>query len=133
MVEDELLLCDLFSEYVELIPSVEFLGTANNGVEAMRCILDKKPELLVLDIRMPEMNGLEVLALLQRKLPGCKVIIFTGTIDDETLALALRYKCAAFVEKSAGLEALKEGILKVIAGEKFYTPGIASLIRNFHF
>ena len=133
MVEDETLLCDLFAEYVELLPTVEFLGAAHNGVDAMKRILEDKPDLLVLDVRMPEMNGLEVLSLLQRKLPECRVIVFTGTIDDETLALALRYKAAAFVEKSSGLDSLRQGIESVMKGEKYYTPGVARLIRNFHF
>lgn len=131
LIEDEALLCDLFAEYVKTIPGIDYLGFSQDGSEAMRRCLELKPDMVVVDIRMPEVNGLEILTLLHRKLPGCKIILFTGTVDNESLRLAIRYGADGYVEKTYGLEELKKAIQVVLDGGKHYSPGIAKLLRNF--
>ena len=53
-------------------------------------MLETKPELVIVDIRLPEVNGLEILSILKRKLPDCKVLIFTATVNPHTVRTALQ-------------------------------------------
>lgn len=131
MIEDEHLLCELFTEYVSLIPQVEFLGYSRDGQEAMRKCLQIKPDVIVLDIRLPEVNGLEILTLLRRKLPDSKIVLFTGTIREDTLKLAVELGASAFVEKGYGLDELKQAIESVLAGKPHFSPGVAQLVKTF--
>jgi DNA-binding NarL/FixJ family response regulator len=132
MIEDETLLCDLFSEYIETMPGLKFLGFEQDGGAGIKKALDLAPDLIVLDIRLPEVNGLEVLSLLRQRLPQTGIILFTGTVKEETLRLAKRLGAHAFVEKSQGLEDLKRAIDAVGKGERYYSPNIQILMEQFH-
>lgn len=131
MIEDEALLCDLFSEYIETIPGFEFSGYEQDGAAGIRRALELEPDIIVLDIRLPEVNGIEVLTMLRRKLPDAKVIVFTGTLKEDTLQLASRHGAHAFVEKALGLEELKSAIEAVQRGERYFSPGVAGIMRHF--
>ncbi|MCC5834628.1 MAG: response regulator transcription factor [Opitutales bacterium] len=133
MIEDEPLLCDLFAEYIKTIPEVEFLGDERDGSMAMKRSLELKPDIIVLDIRLPEVNGLEILTLLHRKLPETAVIIFTGSLSEETLRITLSNGALGYVEKSYGLEELHKAINAAMKGEKHYSPGVQQLMRNYRF
>src|SRR5690606_27414461 len=100
MIEDEALLCDLFSEYVAALPGLKFIGYEKDGAAGIRRAIELMPDIIVLDIRLPEVNGIEVLTMLRRKLPDTRIIIFTGTLKEEVLRLANRHGAHAFVEKS---------------------------------
>jgi len=129
MVEDEALLRELFEEYVKLIPNLQYLGSCADGRIAVDCVLEKKPDILILDIRLPEINGLELLTLLRRKLPDMHILIFTGSLDPSTVKMALDFDADGFVEKAYGLEELKNAIMKVCKGEKYFSQG-ADQIRK---
>lgn len=131
MIEDEALLCDLFSEYIEAIPGFEFLGYEQDGAAGIRKAIELEPDIIVLDIRLPEVNGIEVLTMLRRKLPDTRIVIFTGTLKEETLRLANRHGAHAFVEKAQGLEELRSALDAVVKGERYFSPGVAQIMRQF--
>lgn len=60
------------------IKSIKIVGEAKNGFEALRLLEDENPDCLILDLGMPEMNGIAVLIKGKKKAPGCKFLIFTG-------------------------------------------------------
>lgn len=131
IIEDEPLLCDLFAEYVKTIDGVEFLGDERDGSQAMKRCLELKPDIIILDIRLPEVNGLEILTLLRLRLPESAVIIFTGSLSEETLRITMQNGAAGYVEKSYGLDELHKAIDAAISGGKHFSPGVQRLIRNF--
>jgi DNA-binding NarL/FixJ family response regulator len=131
MIEDEPLLCDLFAEYIKTMPEIEFLGDERDGSQAMKRCLELKPEIIILDIRLPEVNGLEILTLLHRKLPESQVIIFTGSLSEETLRITMQNGAAGYVEKSYGLEELHKAIEAAAKNEKHFSPGVQRLIKNY--
>lgn len=131
MIEDEILLCELFTDYVATIPQVEFLGFENDGESGLARALELKPDIIVLDMRLPKVNGVEALHRLRQNLPGSKVIVFTGTLKEETLRLAKQEGADAFVEKSHGLGELKKAILAVLGGEPYVTAGVAEILKSF--
>ncbi|MFW6354379.1 MAG: response regulator [Verrucomicrobiota bacterium] len=131
MIEDEILLCELFADYVVTIPDVEFLGCENDGASGVAKALEAKPDIVVLDMRLPKVNGIEALHQLRAALPTTKLIVFTGTLKEETLRLAKQEGADAFVEKAQGLGELKKAILAVLAGDRFISPGVADILRDF--
>ena len=130
MVEDEVLLSDLFGEYVQMIPELHFLGSSGDGAQAMRKCLELKPDLIILDIRLPEVNGLEMLLLLRRKLPGTRIIVFSGSLDARSVKTSLECNAHGFVEKAYGLEELNKAIRTVMAGEKYYSAGAQDYVNK---
>lgn len=128
IMEDDALLCELVRSYVEHLGDVEILGTSADGSVAMKEILELRPEIVLADIRVPEVNGLEVLYLLKRRIPEAKVIIFTGTPTAEAIRLAYDGGVDGFVEKSSGLEAFLRAIEAVRANKRYFDPHVAKTL-----
>ncbi len=78
IVDDSVLLRDRLRESLLTIKGVEIVGEATNGIEALQMINDKNPDFIVLDIRMPEMNGISVLEKLKEQGTKCKICVFTN-------------------------------------------------------
>ncbi len=131
-IEDEVVLRDLCVEFFNAtMPQLEVIGFSGNGAEALRECLKLKPELAIIDIRLPEINGLEILHILKKKIPGIKVLIFTATVNPETIRIALHGKAEGFVEKSCGLDQLKMAVEAIIEGGTYFTPDVQRQMRAF--
>lgn len=131
MIEDEGLICDLFRDYVELFDDLTHAGYCQSGGKAMEKLREVKPDIVVVDIRLPEQSGLALVPEIRKELPECKIILFTGTIKEEAIQTALKHKVEAYVEKSFGFEELKNAIQAVLKDETYLSPGVAKIIRNF--
>lgn len=130
MVEDEGMLSDLFSEYVLMLPDMEYLGCCSDGTTALKQILEKKPDVIVQDIRLPGINGLELLRDIRSRLPEAKVLVFSGSLDAHTVKMALDGDAHAFVEKAYGLTELNKAILEVISGARYYSKGAQDFVTK---
>ena len=131
IIEDEVLLRDLIGEYIKTIPGLEIIGTRGDGQEAIRDCLELKPDLIILDIRLPEVSGLEILMLLKRRLPDTKVLIFTGSVNTHSIKIAVEGDADGFVEKAAGLEDMKKGIETISAGGRYYSESVTPLVKAY--
>ena len=132
LIEDEPLLCELFTDYAVTIPEIDFLGYESDGLTGVEKVLELKPDIVVLDMRLPRLNGIDALKRIRNELADVKIIIFTGTVKEETVQLAHSQGADAFVEKSLGLAYLKEAILAVIRGDHYVTEGISAIFRSFN-
>lgn len=133
LVEDEDLVCELLSEFLSGMDGIQFLGEARDGASAIKKSRELKPDLIILDLRLPEVSGLDVLKMLHRELPETRVIIFTGSLSEETLHITLENGAVAYVEKAYGLEELQLAIDAVRRGEKYFSPSIKRLIEDYEF
>jgi DNA-binding NarL/FixJ family response regulator len=133
LVEDEALVSELLSEYLRGEEDIDFLGDARDGAAAIEQCRKLKPEILILDLRLPEVSGIDVLKVLHGELPDTKVIIFTGSLSEEILHKTLKYGALAYVEKAYGLDELQKAIDAVRRGEKYFSPSIARLIEDYEF
>ena len=131
LIEDETMVLDFCSEYIRNFTDMEIVGSSGNGHEALRGVLETKPELVIVDIRLPEVNGLEILSILKRKLPDCKVLIFTATVNPHTVRTALQGGVDGFVEKAEGLQGLKNGIEAVQQDKRYFSPHIKRMMAPF--
>lgn len=133
LIEDEELVCELLGEFLREEEGIEFLGEARDGATAITRCRELRPDVIILDLRLPEISGLEVLKILHQELPTSKVIIFTGSLSEETLQTTLDNGAIAYVEKAYGLEELQKAIQAALKGNKYYSPSIARLIEDYQF
>ena len=104
---------------MDTLDGVEVVAEAGNGREALQQVEEFAPDLVLLDLTMPEMNGFEVLEQIIRRYPQVRVIILTMHEAREYTIRALRLGAAGFIPKSAAANELKQGIESVMHGETY--------------
>src|SRR5678816_2338230 len=107
---------------VEKIKGVTVVAEAGTGTEAKELIANLKPDLVLLDITMPDGNGFDVLLYVQTNLPQTRVIVLTVHEAGEYAIRALREGAAGFLPKSAASTELEQAIQTVIRGEVYISP-----------
>lgn len=107
---------------------IEITGEAGSGSELLAGLPRARPDVVLLDIRLPDQNGLEVLARLKREWPEIKVIILTTYEEDEYLFAALRAGADGFLLKSASSDLLANAIRQVAAGERLLMPNLVGRV-----
>ncbi len=107
---------------VEKIEGIVVVGEAGKGNEALELLRDLRPDLMLLDITMPDGGGFDVLEQVTKKYPEIKVIVLTVHEAGEYAIRALREGAAGFLPKSAASTELEQAIHAVIRGEVYISP-----------
>lgn len=103
---------------------VEVVGAAGDGDEAVSLVLDKQPDVALLDLRMPKRTGDQVTAELARSAPSVRVLVLTTFADDDAILPALRAGAAGYLTKDASSEQLISAIRDVAAGRTVLDPSV---------
>lgn len=119
LVDDHALVRAGIRALIDTLDGVEVVAEAGNGREALQQVEEFAPDLVLLDLTMPEMNGFEVLEQIVRRSPQVRVIILTMHEAREYTIRALRLGAAGFIPKSAAANELKQGIESVMRGETY--------------
>ena len=128
IIEDEPLLRELVQTYLSSFTQMDIVGNSGDGAEAMREIIEKKPDLILADIRVPAISGLEALYLIKRELPSSKVILFTGAATTENVRLAYEGRVDGFIEKGEGLEEFQSAIEAISRDERYYSERVREIL-----
>ncbi|WP_299403027.1 response regulator transcription factor, partial [Acaryochloris sp. IP29b_bin.148] len=99
LVDDQYLVREGISSLLELEEDVEVVGMAANGKDAIEQALDLKPSIILMDVRMPEMNGVEATAKIRQALPTCQVIMLTTFDDEEFIVQSLLAGACGYLMK----------------------------------
>jgi DNA-binding NarL/FixJ family response regulator len=105
-------------------PDVEVVGEAENGEQAVHEVVRLKPDVALMDIRMPVMDGLQAMRLISRQQPDTRLIALTTFDLDEYVFEALRAGASGFLLKDAPAEDLAAAIRTVAAGDGMLAPGV---------
>ena len=105
----------------------EIVGEGGNGQEAIDVCLKTRPDLLVLDLMLPGLNGVEVVRRLQPKLPHMRVLFFSACSRTPLIVEALDFPMASFVGKPRSWNMVLEAINLVAAGGRYFDPAVAHL------
>ncbi len=106
-------------------------GEAATAGEALRLVRLQQPDLLLLDLGLPDRTGLEVIEELAREQVKCRIVVLTVSEEDESLFRALESGAAAYVVKGIGPDELLHAIRAVVEGEQYVTPRLAAdLLRR---
>jgi two-component system nitrate/nitrite response regulator NarL len=113
-------------------PNLKVVGEAENGLHAIEMARALKPDLIVMDVEMPTMDGVEATRRIRDEMPGVKVVILTVSEADDPLFDAIRYGAHGYLLKDLRPEQLYELIRAVMRNETVLSPAIAGrLMREF--
>jgi DNA-binding NarL/FixJ family response regulator len=113
-------------------PDLEVVGEAATGVEAVRLVRDVQPDVVVMDLRMPELDGIEATRLITAGPGDARVLVLTTFDDDEYVYAALRAGASGFVVKDMALEDILGAIRVVAEGDALIAPRVTRrLIEAF--
>lgn len=116
---------------VETMPGVEVVGEASTGLEAIALARSTAPDAVLMDVDMPEMDGLTAAVHLQEERPGIQVLMFTVHEDEETIFDAVRAGASGYLTKSAGSSELDRALRALVQGAAYMTPLAARKALRF--
>lgn len=125
LVDDQRLMREGLRTLLELEPGVEVVGEAGNGEEALTAYERLRPDVVLMDVRMPVMDGVEATRRLVGHFPGARVIILTTFDDDEYVFEGLRGGALGYLLKDVSVHDLVEAIRTVMAGGVLIEPSVA--------
>jgi DNA-binding NarL/FixJ family response regulator len=111
-------------------PDFHVIGEAKTGVEAVTKAKELKPDVVLMDLRMPEMDGVEAIRQISAQEPGIKFIILTTYSDDEFIFKGIEVGARAYLLKDAPREELFKAIRAVYRGESLIQPVVASKVLD---
>lgn len=113
---------------LEKLPGIEVVGEADNGRQALELIKASSPNLILLDISMAELGGLEALPRIVKDFPAAKVLILSGHANEEYVLRALRCGAAGYLVKEAAAEELELAIKAVTQGKTYLSPLVSRTV-----
>ena len=115
---------------LETAPGVSVVGEAADGLEALRLCEELRPEILIVDVGMPALNGIEVATRALHSQPGLRVVILSMHSDEAYIIRALAAGASAYLLKEATDEDLLPALKAVTEGRRFFSPAISSLVAG---
>jgi DNA-binding NarL/FixJ family response regulator len=122
LVDDQTLIRQGIRLLLGIEKDIEVVGEASNGREAVGQVEALRPDVVLMDVRMPEMDGVAATRELTARFPGVGVIILTTFEDDETVFEGLKAGARGYLLKDIGSEEMAEAVRKVAAGEALIQP-----------
>ena len=124
LADDQELIRQSLSFVMSRQEDIEMVGTAANGREALELVEEKQPDVVLLDIRMPE----ECPRRIKQEFPGIKVIILTTFDDDDYVFDALRYGASGYLLKGVSVDGLTNAVREAARGGSIIAPDVASKV-----
>lgn len=125
IVDDHAILRQALRLMLEAEPELEVIGDAANGREAVAMTEKELPDVVLMDMVMPGLNGLEATRQIRKRCPKTRVLILTGYMEDEQILSALRAGAAGYVVKRSDTEELLLGIRAVHRGNSYFSSAIS--------
>ena len=122
LADDHPLFIEGLSMMLRREPDFELCGVANNGREVLEMLPTTKPDLILLDINMPKMNGLETIKYIKQSFPSVKIVMLSGYFDDAIIKEAKLKGANGYLLKSSQQDELIQTIKMVYSGSAFTTP-----------
>ena len=130
IADDHSMVREGLKQLLELDGDIVVIGEASDGVECLDLLEKKLPQALLLDINMPNMNGLEVLEKIKEKNLDTKVIILTVHNEVEYLLKAVEIGIDGYMLKDSNSDELKKAIYSVIEGESYIQPNLIPILNS---
>lgn len=128
LVDDQSLFREGLRTLLSVQPDLDVVGEAANGEEAVRAAITLRPAVVLMDMRMPVLDGVAAIRRLQVERPDCRVIALTTFDDDEYVFEGLRAGAVGYLLKDAPSEKLCEAIRAAARGESFLQPSVAAKV-----
>lgn len=123
--DDQEIVCEGLEHILNVDEDIKVVGIAHNGAEALEKIDEVKPDLVLMDLKMPVMNGVIATRKLLEKMPQLKILILTTFDDDEWLFDAIRSGASGYLLKDRPRSELIKAIKGTIEGDSYIDPAVA--------
>ena len=128
IVDDHTIVRDGISALLAVAGDIEVVGEATNGNEALKLVSELRPDVVLMDIAMPIMGGLEATKRISREFPKTKVLVITQHDDKEYVFPVIESGASGLISKAAASSELATGIRAVYKGDSFLSPSVAKLL-----
>ncbi|MBT2677328.1 response regulator [Streptomyces sp. ISL-14] len=131
VVDDQRLIRDGIASLLSIRPGIEVVGTAVDGRDAVARTLEMEPDVVLMDVRMPGMDGVEAVAVLRERAPECRVVMLTTFDDEEYVVQALRAGAHGYLLKDLPAEELAHAVRLAHAGVTQLDSSVARGLTAF--
>lgn len=131
IADDQELIRQSLQIVLETKEDIEVIGTAKDGREVISLVRKEKPDVILMDVRMPEMDGVQCTKIIKDQYPQIKIIILTTFDDDEFVFSALKHGASGYLLKGISMDELEQAIHTVHAGGAMINPDVATKVVDF--
>jgi DNA-binding NarL/FixJ family response regulator len=131
VVEDQPTLLRNLLKVLSTFPELEVVGSSQDGEEAVEELVRVRPQLVLLDLELPGLNGIEVTRRVKRRAPEVEVLILTSFEDEQKVYEAIQAGASGYLVKRVGPEKIRSGIREVMEGGTVLEPLIARRFWNY--
>lgn len=132
LVDDQIMVREGLAAIISTDPELEVIGQANNGEEALTLVAELQPDIVVMDLQMPVMNGVQATELLRESHPMLPVLALTTYAADEWVFDAIRAGAAGYLLKDSRRDELVTAIKGTMVGNSFLDPAIAGKLMEHY-
>ena len=130
LADDHILLRNTLRKSIEAFPDLEVIGEASNGIELLQLLTDISPDLIILDISMPELEGIEVTEEIKRDFPGIKILILTMHKSKDYLRASLAAGVDGFLLKENAYDDLIKAIRNIQQGRRYISNLVLDKVKE---
>ncbi|NLY17407.1 MAG: response regulator transcription factor [Clostridiaceae bacterium] len=131
IADDSLIFREILTELLAKDPEISVVAAAGNGMEAFNCCREFNPDIVLMDIRMPECDGIEGTKLIKTHFPSIKIIVFTTFEDQDYITEAIRYGAEGYVLKDSGQDHIRTVIKSVNKGYPvFHEKALDTMVQS---
>ena len=131
IADDQELIRQSLSIILGLKEEISVVGGVGDGTEVLEFIAKEKPDIILMDIRMPTMDGVECTKIVKEKYPEIKIIVLTTFDDDKYVFSALKYGASGYLLKGISMDELEKAINTVHSGGDMINPEVATKVVDF--
>ena len=131
LVDDHPVVLGGLRALLDSLPDYEVVGKATDGEAGVREVVLTKPDVVLMDIRMPGIDGLEATRRIRESASGVAVLVLTMFDDDDTVFGAMRAGAQGYLLKGADQAEIDRAIRAVVAGEAIFSPGVAQRVLGY--
>ena len=131
VVDDHQIVREGLASLLGALPGIEVVGTAADGRDAIHVVGETEPDVVVMDIQMPQLDGIEATRHIAGRHPATRVVMLTMNEDDETVLSALRAGASGYLLKGSGADEVQTAIRAAAAGGMVFGATLASRVSTY--
>ncbi len=131
IIDDHQLLAESLAALLERESDLKSLGIATEGEAGFKLCLERKPDLVLLDVSLPKINGLDLIYQLRKFLPNLKIVILSGHRDPYTIWQVAQADVHGFINQGTPVKAMLEAIRRVAYGNTFFCPEYKAVMQDW--
>lgn len=131
VVDDHQIVREGLASLLGALDGIEVVGTAEDGRDAIHVVAETGPDVVIMDIQMPRLDGIEATRMITGRQPGVRVVMLTMNEDDETVLAAMRAGASGYLLKGSGADEVQNAIRAADAGGMVFGAALAAKVATY--